>query len=149
MHSFLKISEAFQNLFLNSFFEGSLFGLFTLFFFFTAEANKVSAPSLPDVHFYFIHIFVFVLFFLWILFQLVLQLTLVSFFDNAFLCFFSFGFLLYTKSSNPSSSILFSKSDFIEVSSEEVKVNCNTNNVGYRWCCVTCQENNLIKVYEG
>ena len=41
------------------------------------------------------------------------------------------------------------QSTFVEVSLEEVKVSCNTNNVGYRWVCVTCQENNTVKVYEG
>ena len=41
------------------------------------------------------------------------------------------------------------QSTFVDASSEEVKVSCNTNNVGYRWVCVTCQENNTVKVYEG
>ena len=40
-------------------------------------------------------------------------------------------------------------SEFVEVSPEEIKIPCNTNNVGYKWSCLTCQENNLIKVYEG
>ena len=40
-------------------------------------------------------------------------------------------------------------SEFVVVSDEEPKVSCNTNNVGYKWQCVTCQENNLVKVYEG
>ena len=50
---------------------------------------------------------------------------------------------------NQKTCVLCSKSEYIEVSSEEVKVNCNTNNVGYRWCCVTCQEKNITKIYEG
>ena len=44
---------------------------------------------------------------------------------------------------------LCSDSRFVKVSQEEIKVTCNTNNVGYRWCCVTCEETNTIKVYEG
>ena len=40
-------------------------------------------------------------------------------------------------------------SEFVEVSSEEVKIACNTNNVGYKWQCMTCTENDTIKVYEG
>ena len=41
------------------------------------------------------------------------------------------------------------KSEFVEVNTEEVKVSCNTNNVGYRWICVNCEENDIVKVYEG
>ena len=44
---------------------------------------------------------------------------------------------------------LCAESTFVKVSPAEIKVSCNTNNVGYRWCCVTCEENNTIKVYEG
>ena len=44
---------------------------------------------------------------------------------------------------------LCAKSQFVEVSEEEVKVTCNTNNVGKRWVCITCQENKTVKVYEG
>ena len=40
-----------------------------------------------------------------------------------------------------------SGTDFIEVSTDAAKISCNTNNVGYRWCCVTCQERNITKVY--
>ena len=36
---------------------------------------------------------------------------------------------------------LCSKSEFVDVSPEDVKVTCNTNNVGYRWSCMTCKEN--------
>ena len=31
----------------------------------------------------------------------------------------------------------------------KVKIPCNTHNIGYRWSCITCQERNIIKVYEG
>ena len=31
----------------------------------------------------------------------------------------------------------------------KVKIPCNTNNVGYRWSCMTCQERKITKVYEG
>ena len=42
-----------------------------------------------------------------------------------------------------------SNSEFVEASSEEVKVACNTSNVGYKWQCMTCTENDTVKVYEG
>ena len=41
------------------------------------------------------------------------------------------------------------ESQFVNVSSSEIKVTCNTNNVGYRWGCETCKDRNTIKVYEG
>ena len=44
---------------------------------------------------------------------------------------------------------LCTASEWIQVSSDEVKIPCNTNNVGYRWRCVTCQERNVTKIYEG
>ena len=44
---------------------------------------------------------------------------------------------------------LCSESEHVKVPQAEIKVMCNTNNVGYRWCCVTCEERNTIKVYEG
>jgi hypothetical protein len=30
-----------------------------------------------------------------------------------------------------------------------VKIACNMNNVGYRWRCVTWEDRNITKVYEG
>ena len=33
--------------------------------------------------------------------------------------------------------------------SNKVDVVCNSNNVGYRWICTTCQNRNKVKVYEG
>jgi hypothetical protein len=33
--------------------------------------------------------------------------------------------------------------------SNKVNVVCNSNNVGYRWVCTTCQSRNKVKVYEG
>ena len=44
---------------------------------------------------------------------------------------------------------LCQKSEFVEPSSEEVKISCKTNNIGYRWVCLTCKERNINKVYEG
>ena len=44
---------------------------------------------------------------------------------------------------------LCSKSENVDISSAEVKVSCNTNNVGYRWTCSTCKEDDIVKVYEG
>ena len=32
---------------------------------------------------------------------------------------------------------------------EEIKIHCNTNNVGYRWTCENCRKKNLKRVYEG
>ena len=34
-------------------------------------------------------------------------------------------------------------------SSEDSKIPCNANNVGYRWLCWACKEKNVTKVYEG
>ena len=31
----------------------------------------------------------------------------------------------------------------------DTDIPCNSNNVGYRWRCITCRERNIIKVYEG
>ena len=45
--------------------------------------------------------------------------------------------------------LLCFKSEFVDVSQSESKVGCNTNNVGYKWQCVRCQEKNIVKVYEG
>ena len=44
---------------------------------------------------------------------------------------------------------LCSKSDFVDIQSEEVKIPCSANNVGYRWRCLTCKERDIVKVYEG
>ena len=44
---------------------------------------------------------------------------------------------------------LCKNSEFISVNPEDVKIACNTNNVGYRWICLTCKERNVIKAYEG
>ena len=41
------------------------------------------------------------------------------------------------------------QSGSIVIDSEDVKVSCNTNNVGYRWLCVICKDRNINKVYEG
>jgi hypothetical protein len=44
---------------------------------------------------------------------------------------------------------LCTTSQHVEVNTEEVKIPCNTNNIGYRWICLTCKERNKVKVYEG
>ena len=44
---------------------------------------------------------------------------------------------------------LCAESEFVQGSSEEIKVPCSTNNVGYRWSCVNCEEKMTAKVYEG
>ena len=33
--------------------------------------------------------------------------------------------------------------------SKKNNIICNSNNIGYRWLCSTCQNNNKVKVYEG
>ena len=44
---------------------------------------------------------------------------------------------------------LCTESKFVEVNTEEIKISCNTNNIGYKWLCLTCKERNIVKVYEG
>ena len=44
---------------------------------------------------------------------------------------------------------LCTKSQHVQVNTEEVRIPCNTNNIGYRWLCLTCKERNTVKVYEG
>ena len=44
---------------------------------------------------------------------------------------------------------LCTESEFVNVNSTDIQIQCNTNNVGYRWRCITCREKNITKVYEG
>ena len=44
---------------------------------------------------------------------------------------------------------LCTKSDLIDINSDDIKIQCNTNNVGYRWVCQTCKDRNKNKYYEG
>ena len=44
---------------------------------------------------------------------------------------------------------LCAKIEYIDTESEKVGISCNANNVGYRWICITCEERNITKVYEG
>ena len=44
---------------------------------------------------------------------------------------------------------LCTESEFIDIQTEERKISCRANNVGYRWLCVTCKEKDIVKVYEG
>jgi hypothetical protein len=44
---------------------------------------------------------------------------------------------------------LCTESEFVDIHSEDRKIPCITNNVGYRWLCVTCKERDIVKVYEG
>ena len=39
--------------------------------------------------------------------------------------------------------------ELIQTDLDKIRIPCNTNNVGYRWICVTCEERNILKVYEG
>ena len=44
---------------------------------------------------------------------------------------------------------LCTKIEFVNTDPENVTIVCNTNNVGYRWICITCKEKNVTKAYEG
>ena len=44
---------------------------------------------------------------------------------------------------------LCTPSELVEIDSKEIKIPCNTNNVGYRWGCVTCKKNDKNIFYEG
>ena len=37
----------------------------------------------------------------------------------------------------------------MKINTEEVKIPCDTNNIGYRWLCLTCKERNIVNIYEG
>jgi hypothetical protein len=41
------------------------------------------------------------------------------------------------------------ESKFVKVNPDKKQLPCNTNNVGYRWRCLKCQENETVKIYEG
>ena len=40
-------------------------------------------------------------------------------------------------------------SEFILQNSDDIQIPCSTNNVGYRWSCLTCKDRKIIKIYEG
>ena len=44
---------------------------------------------------------------------------------------------------------LCTESQFVKVNPDKKRLPCNTNNVGYRWRCLKCQENEKVKIYEG
>ena len=44
---------------------------------------------------------------------------------------------------------LCTEGEFVDIQTDKIKIPCNSNNVGYRWRCVTCQERDKTKVYEG
>ena len=44
---------------------------------------------------------------------------------------------------------LCTDSTFVKVNPEKNRLPCNTNNIGYRWHCLNCQEKETVKVYEG
>ena len=50
---------------------------------------------------------------------------------------------------NEKSCPLCTKSEFVEPSTDENQISCMTNNVGYRWVCLTCEERGKVAVYEG
>ena len=54
-----------------------------------------------------------------------------------------------TLSCNEKTCPLCTESEFVHIQSEDRKISCRTNNVGYRWCYLTCKERDIAKVYEG
>ena len=44
---------------------------------------------------------------------------------------------------------LCNSSTFIETNKDDIKIACNTHNVGYKWVCLTCQDKWVLRVYEG
>ena len=50
-----------------------------------------------------------------------------------------------TKKTRP----LCTEGEFVDIQTDEIKIPCNSNNVGYICRCVTCQERDKTKVYEG
>ena len=44
---------------------------------------------------------------------------------------------------------LCNSSTYIETNKDDIKIACNTHNVGYKWVCLTCQDKGVLKVYEG
>ena len=44
---------------------------------------------------------------------------------------------------------LCKNSEYVEVNQDKKQPPCNSHNVGYRWCCVTCEKMDKVKVYEG
>ena len=44
---------------------------------------------------------------------------------------------------------LCTRSKHVEPGTEKSRLPCNTNNIGYRWRCLKCQEMDTVKVYEG
>ena len=44
---------------------------------------------------------------------------------------------------------LCTNSENVDTHSDEVKIPCNSNNVGYMWLCLTCKEKDKMKVYDG
>ena len=40
-------------------------------------------------------------------------------------------------------------SEFVVHNSGDIQVPCTTNNVGYRWGCLTCKDKKITKIYEG
>ena len=41
------------------------------------------------------------------------------------------------------------QSKYVEANTDKNQLPCSTNNVGYRWRCMKCQENDKVNVYEG
>ena len=63
--------------------------------------------------------------------------------------------MLATKNSDKKSECskkkcpLCKSSKFVEINPKGNQYPCNTNNVGYRWHCLICRQENKTKVYEG
>ena len=57
--------------------------------------------------------------------------------------------LLIVKNPFPNTVCEMKKCILCKNSTKEIKTPCNTNNVGYRLVCETCEDNGLPRVYEG
>ena len=44
---------------------------------------------------------------------------------------------------------LCNQSEFVSADTQDVKIPCNSANVGYRWVCITCKDREINKVYVG
>ena len=42
---------------------------------------------------------------------------------------------------------LCNQSEFVSADTQDVKISCNSDNVGYRWVCITCKDREINKIY--
>ena len=58
-------------------------------------------------------------------------------------------YILGSKNPFQKPKCIHTDSRHVQVSSEEVKIPCNNNNIGPRWRYIICKERNIVKLYEG